>query len=58
MVSTCAAYGCNNRAKRGGTVRFHKFPSIKRADLSKKWTLAMNRFINIYVKTRLYYTIF
>ena len=43
MGTTCAAYGCTNRGKKGSTVRFHKFPSIKRADLRKKWTLAMNR---------------
>ena len=43
MGTTCAAYGCTNRGKKGSTVRFHKFPSIKRADLRKKWTLAMKR---------------
>ena len=43
MGTTCAAYGCTNRGKKGSTVRFHKFPSIKRADLRKKQTLAMKR---------------
>ena len=43
MVTTIAAYGCYNRGEKGSTVKFHKFPSIKRADLRKKWTLAMKR---------------
>ena len=43
MVTTCAAYGCRNRAEDGSKVKFHKFPSIKRADLHTKWILAMKR---------------
>ena len=43
MVATCAAYGCSNRAKHGSNVKFYKFPTIKRADLRKKWILAMKR---------------
>ena len=43
MVTSCAAYGCYNRAKKGSRVKFHKFPSIKRADLRKRWIHAMKR---------------
>ena len=43
MVTTCAAYGCKNRANHGSKVKFHKFPSIKKVDLRKKWILAMKR---------------
>ena len=43
MVTTCAAYGCKNRANYGSKVKFHKFPSIQKADLPKKRNLAMNR---------------
>ena len=41
MVTTCASYGCSNRAKRGSKVKLHKFCSIKRADLGQKGILAM-----------------
>ena len=43
MVTSCAAHGCYNRAKKGSRVKFHKFPSIKKADLRKRWIYAMKR---------------
>ena len=43
MVSTCSAYGCLNRCKKESGITFHKFPTIKRAALRKKWAFAMKR---------------
>ena len=43
MVSTCSAFGCLNRCKKNSGITFHKFPSIKRSALRKKWVMAMKR---------------
>ena len=43
MVQTCSAYGCLNRFKKNSGITFHKFPSIKRQSLRKKWIFAMKR---------------
>ena len=42
MVTSCIAYGCTYRAKKGSGISFHRFP-IKRPDLLKKWIQAVRR---------------
>ena len=37
MVQTCSAYGCLNKAKKNSGINFHRFPSIQREALRKKW---------------------
>ena len=29
MVTSCVAYGCTNRMKKGGNISFHRFPHNK-----------------------------
>ena len=36
MVTSCVAYGCTNRMKKGGNISFHKFPHDK-PKLLEKW---------------------
>ena len=42
MVTSCIAYGCTNRVKKGSDISFHRFP-IKRLDLLQKWIQAVRR---------------
>ena len=42
MVTSCIAYGCTNRAKKGSGISFHRFP-MKRPDILKKWIQAVRR---------------
>ncbi|KAH3737896.1 hypothetical protein DPMN_044494 [Dreissena polymorpha] len=41
MVNTCSAVGCTNRAKKGGNIKFHRFPT--ETNRRKKWIQAMKR---------------
>ncbi|KAL1433385.1 hypothetical protein MTO96_012591 [Rhipicephalus appendiculatus] len=41
MVSSCVAYGCTNRAKKGSGITFHLFP--KNAEVRSKWKQAVRR---------------
>ncbi|XP_065223271.1 uncharacterized protein LOC135847594 [Planococcus citri] len=41
MVSCCSALGCKERATRGSTVTFHRFP--RNPDSREKWIRAMKR---------------
>ena len=42
MVTSCIAYCCTNRAKKGSGISFHRVP-IKGPDLLKKWIQAVRR---------------
>ena len=42
MVTSCVAYGCTNRMKKGGNISFHRFPHNK-PDLLQKWVQAVRR---------------
>ncbi|XP_077533851.1 THAP domain-containing protein 1-like [Haemaphysalis longicornis] len=41
MVSSCVAYGCTNRAKKGSGITFHLFP--KNAEVRNQWKQAVRR---------------
>ena len=43
MVQKCSAFGCLNKSKKNSGITFHKFPSIQREALRKKWINAMKR---------------
>ena len=36
MVTSCVAFGCTNRMKKGSGISFHRFPH-KNPDLLHKW---------------------
>ena len=40
MVTSCVAYGCTNRMKKGGNISFHRFRHNK-PDLLQKWVQAV-----------------
>ena len=42
MVTSCVAYGCTNRMKKGENISFHRFPHNK-PDLLQKWVQAVRR---------------
>ena len=42
MVTSCVAYGCTNRMKKGGNLSFQRFPHNK-PDLLHKWVQAVRR---------------
>ncbi|XP_045460585.1 ring-infected erythrocyte surface antigen-like isoform X1 [Harmonia axyridis] len=41
MPSSCAAYNCSVRSKKGSGVKFHRFP--KNEEIRQKWVTAMRR---------------
>ena len=43
MVQKGSAYGCLNKARKKSGITFHKFPSLKREAVRKKWIFAMKR---------------
>ena len=42
MVTSCVAFGCTNRMKKGSGISFHCFPH-KNPDLLHKWVQAVRR---------------
>ena len=43
MVQMCSAYGYLNKARKNSGIAFHKFPTIKRKAVRKKWIFVMKR---------------
>ena len=42
MVSSCAAFGCANRIKKGSGISFHRFPK-RGSEIEKQWITAVRR---------------
>lgn len=42
MVSSCSAFGCTYRYKKGDNIGLHRFPT-KNEKLCTKWALALRR---------------